>query len=376
MSKNYMLTEYIFPIKPTTPFWNGIYFDNPRTEEEIKNVAEILRKINSGDDYKCFCYSENKLKIYLDKFFNTYKYDIDVQNYINSDIYKKLSISNNLYTILASMCVIVRFDIDDSTNTKCLGEYDLLVPSYEKTIRILDFLCFTSFTNEAHTRDSFLVKTFLNNRNYLYEKSANSLILFNLYTCTIPEIINDCESHFGLPFKKVLEIINFNLEKIKKYENDYKFNYIAEMIGNYQNIEYDQMKIVTLVSIFELLVTHKPDANRYNIEESIRKMFSNRILTILYLNNKNINIKAVKKELLSIYDLRSNISHGNFNDINSCLAKLRDCYIEIDGFRFDSDDDYTESYLLSRTEQGLRNYLKILLNKYIDDDVLFDILKD
>lgn len=376
MNKNYMLTEYIFPIKPTTPFWNGIYFDNPRTDEEIKNVEKILRKINSEDHNNHFFYSESELRVYLDTFFNTYKYDIDVQNYLNSDIYKKLSISNDLYTILASMCVIVRFDVDDSTNRKCLGEYDLLVPSYEKTIRILDFLCFTSFMNEEHTRDSFLVKTFLNNRNYLYKKSSNSYILFNLHTCTIPEIINDYDSHFGLPFKIVLDIMNSNLEKIKKYENDYKFNYIAEMIGNYQNIDYDQMKIVTLVSIFELLITHKPDSNRYNIEESIRKMFSNRILTILYLNNKNINIDAVKKELLTIYDLRSNIAHGNFNDIPSCLKKLKDCYIKIDGFEFDFDDDYTESYLLSRAEQSLRSYLKIALNNYIDDEVLFNILKE
>lgn len=376
MNKNYMLTEYIFPIKPTTPFWNEIHFDNPRTDEEIKNVAEILRKLNSKDDDKRFRYSESELKIYLDKFFDTYKYDIDVQNYINSDIYKKLNTSTDLYTILASMWIIVRFDVDDSTNLKCLGEYDLLVPSYEKTIRILDFLCFTSFLNEGHIYDSFLVKTFLNNRHYLYKNSTNSFTLFNLHACTIPGIINDYDSNIGLPFKKVLEIMNSNLEKIQKYENDYKFNYIAEMIGNYQNIEYDQMKIVTLVSIFELLITHKPDSNRYNIEESIRKMFSNRILTILYLNNKNINVDVVKKELLTIYDLRSNIAHGNFNDIASCLKKLKDCYIKIDGFEFDFDEDYTESYLLSRAEQSLRGYLKIALNNYIDDEVLFNILKE
>lgn len=275
---------------------------------------------------------------------------------------------------LASMWVIVRFNVDDSTNLKCLGEYDLLVPSYEKTIRILDFLCFISFLNDGHIYDSFLVKTFLNNRHYLYKKSTNSFTLFNLYACTIPEITREHDSNIGLPFKKVLEIINPNLEKIKKYENNYKFNYIAEMLGNYQNIEYDQMKIVTLVSIFELLITHKPDSNRYNIEESIRKMFSNRILTILYLNNKNIDVDTVKKELLTIYDLRSSIAHGNFNDIPSCLKKLKDCYIKIDGFEF--DDDYTESYLLSRAEQGLRGYLKIALNNYIDDEVLFDILKE
>ena len=44
-----LMTTYMYPIQPTEKFFGGIYFDNPRTEEEIANVAEIIKKGNTAD---------------------------------------------------------------------------------------------------------------------------------------------------------------------------------------------------------------------------------------------------------------------------------------------------------------------------------------
>ncbi len=76
---------------------------------------------------------------------------------------------------------------------------------------------------------------------------------------------------FTLPFSTVENIIYSKINTIINFENDEKFNYIAEQISHIENQRHYQEKLILLVSLFEMLLAHKPNADRYNVEQSIKK---------------------------------------------------------------------------------------------------------
>ena len=42
---DFLLTKYVYPLeRATTPFWDNIYFDNPRNSTEIEIIANFLKE--------------------------------------------------------------------------------------------------------------------------------------------------------------------------------------------------------------------------------------------------------------------------------------------------------------------------------------------
>ena len=151
-----------------------------------------------------------------------------------------------------------------------------------------------------------------------------------------------------------------------------------------------------LVSLFEMLLAHKPNADRYNVEQSIKRSFQNKILLLLYLDNPGNKKDYLKKELSLIYDLRSDIAHGNFDNISDTLEKIRKLYLDNNLIGSDEQREtyakylknkniklYAEDvcfledfYIYSTIIKHLKKYIKIILNKYVNDMDFFDILKE
>ena len=160
-----------------------------------------------------------------------------------------------------------------------------------------------------------------------------------------------------------------------KSEKKEVINYIADNISNYISMEDKKMRIMSLVSILELLLTHKPDSNRYNIEDSIRKQFCNKILILLYLNYKNINYVEEERYLLMIYDLRSAIAHGNFEQIDTIAKKM-------DKWLLNNSIDYKKYYegfdtdiVFEYIEESLEKYVRTSIKMLLEDQNLIELLK-
>lgn len=360
----FLLTKYVYPIdKPTKAFGNNIYFDNPRTSIEIEAVSDFLKNISlSTDDFND--YTEEHLTNYLNQFFEINNLNTNLDVY--SDVYHKLS----------SIWVIVRFDSSDNIDFP-----NLLEDSVEKTVRILDFTCFISFKNLGRLSDTFLLTDHPNFTNLHMRKTHSNLVFYNLYMAKNYNDYIEEDDCWYFPFNEVLSRINSKIHTIERLVNDYKFNYIAEQIYRINNLTYQYDKIISLVSLIELLIAHKPDANRFNVEESIKKMFINKTILILYLDNNTIDINNIKKELSHIYDIRSDISHGNFDNLSKSIDKIRKLYSDmhlLDGL---DDDDYPDNkipelFILDTIIHNLKSYLKILLDKYLNDENFLTIIKD
>jgi hypothetical protein len=84
----------------------------------------------------------------------------------------------------------------------------------------------------------------------------------------------------------------------------------------------NKIRLLLLTSILELVLTHNPDSNRFNVEESINKQFQLKASILVYLNDKSKEIDSIKKRLKTIYQQRSNIVHGNFKALDKYISSL------------------------------------------------------
>lgn len=372
---DYLLTKYLYPLEPSDKFWNNIYFDNPRTEKEINDIASFLKKSNLNDSNS---FEEEQLEKGLKDFCQHFEINYNFNS--NFDIYHKL----------ASIWVIVRFDY-----VFCSNDYSIIDSCDYKTSRILNFLSFCNIDNTDRSTNSIFL---CSERPITDCTTKTAFITFNnLFGFESSSETSSVDSDmFILPFPLIKNIIYSKINKIINLENDEKFNYIAEQISHIENQRHYQEKLILLVSLFEMLLAHKPNADRYNVEQSIKRTFQNKILLLLYLDNPRNKKDYLTKELSLIYDLRSDIAHGNFDNISNTLEKIRKLYLENNLIGSDEERETYIKYLKNKNTKlyaedvwfledsniystiikHLKKYIKIILNKYIDDIDFFDILKE
>ena len=123
----------------------------------------------------------------------------------------------------------------------------------------------------------------------------------------------------------------------------------------------NKIRLLLLTSILELILTHNPDSNRFNVEESINKQFQLKTSILVYLNDKSKEIDSVKKRLKTIYQQRSNIVHGNFKALDKYISSLP----KREGKEEDFDSLINDAYSFVRAvleellkDQGFVEFLK------------------
>jgi hypothetical protein len=121
-------------------------------------------------------------------------------------------------------------------------------------------------------------------------------------------------------------------------------------------------KIVMITSILELLLTHNPDFNRFNVEDSISKQFQLKASILVYLNDKTVDIDLVKKRLKTIYHQRSNIAHGNFSAVNKYINSLS---------KKEGKEEYFDDLVVD-----LYKYVRAVLEEYLKDSKFVEFLKE
>jgi hypothetical protein len=269
----------------------------------------------------------------------------------------------------------VSIDNDISHWLKKLN-YNRFFDEYDDAISYLDLLTFITFENKGYKIHTFLIpECFEPFDLYSIDRSIKNIIITLLVLATSRKDEEENDNIRFCVFDKLYDKLKKNENLILDKKNDELIKYVSETMENYMNLRDSKMRILSLISILELLVAHSPDSVRYNIEDSIRKQFANKILLILYLNNNCIDNDEIEKQLLLFYDLRSCIAHGSFNKIESVCNKI-DIWYE----KNDCDDKkYKHTYdvdsVLDRVDSTLRDYLRIILKKFLSDKKLFEILK-
>lgn len=145
-------------------------------------------------------------------------------------------------------------------------------------------------------------------------------------------------------------------------ESDEILKFIADSLHSISNSS-SKLKIITLVSLIEILIIKKPDANRYHIEDSIKKQFVLKIGMLLIAEEGSRNIEEIRNQLRELYDQRSNIAHGNFKTFDQIASKKR------------NNRELIEEYTIE-LEDFSRKVLRTLLLTYLTDQDRIAFLKN
>jgi len=280
---NFILTKYIHPLKEPLIVSSKleIVFDNPRNQEEIEMIITLLKESQLEKEKKTPIIFELSQKaettgIYtLEHALNNFN-----KKYNTKDEYVGLFFQENqelnILEKLAKMWVIARYpekresnQLDKETNDSENNYEDLVNYSY-----LLSLLIHTN--DEYYYGQTFLIHHSPIKYRYSIQRRiiSNSISYLELM-CLSESLIN--KEDYWLSFfhtrDKIFEISN-KLDNIIDSSNKEKILYISNLlkvIGH--DIKDERYKLITLVSIIELLLTHNPDYNRFNVEDSIGKQF-------------------------------------------------------------------------------------------------------
>ena len=246
---------------------------------------------------------------------------------------------------------------------------------YDRAVKMLNLLTFLSLENNTELEHSFLLPSNINLITIHYKEEYLKNIMINLAIAVMSKEKENPNEFKECRFDLIYEKLKANEFLIIDKLDDELLLYIADSLENYQNLPDLKMRIVSLVSLLVLLLAHNPDSSRFNIDDSIRKQFANKILIILHINKEIKNWKEQEKLLLLIYDLRSSIAHGSFDKIKVICKKITNWRLKNDDIYPYNGENCNETETLFYINYLLRKYLRIILKHYLKDKTLFEILK-
>lgn len=386
---NYILTHYIFPLSEDIILSRklGISLSNPKTKEEVNQIKELIevsmsgKKLheNAAHKLRIPLSSENEDIITVKGGLSHFKKNHENNSYVSDFLNKNSSISE--WEILAKMWVILRFNQEEATLYKNAKQHELsklFYPDDEEPFKsnTCNYVNLLSLLLTKGIEDSYGQAIILPKLEfYIIHPEPNiNINKVILYFCSDNYMEKDYDnyiegdslSYYDFPLMKNRIVENANLlEEAFNLKNAQKLLYI----GNILKISRDEItsdsriRFVNYVSILELLLTHNPNFNRFNIEDSISKQFKLKTAILVYLNDNSRNLNDIKNDLKEIYNQRSNITHGNFEKFSKYLEKNKG----------------NETFLASsfyELECKLYEYVQIVMQSYLEDIDFVDFLKD
>ena len=135
------------------------------------------------------------------------------------------------------------------------------------------------------------------------------------------------------------------------------------------------MYLLGIVGLIEMLLTHNPDSQRHNVEDSISKQYVRKIKYLLYKADPSIDLERLEKELKLSYSIRSDIAHGNFT--KSSKKNLKDLFVfygmKEGGIGLEYRD---ENSALEKLNSHLSDYARIILRLYLENEKELELIKD
>ena len=334
---NILLTRFFYPINEPIELCKTlkIKLENPNPSE-IVILAEFL-EANFSVESAWFLNIKKARHIVTE----LAELEGEVGNY-----FKKNSGIENPFIIIAGLCVIVRFD-DDGFNKSIQEEGDEIFESTGSLPFVLldddhPYLeKVNSVVNYLHCLSLLLVSNFdgyngssmllLTSDQDIPSRKINSQVALNFTIFYMGQYSNEEKNEASsialwLSFPKHLSNIKLISNLIGTVYKDYpdKINYIGSLLNTSLNeIQDPNYVLITLVSIIEMLLTHNPDFNRFNIEDSINKQFVLKMLILLNYESKNCNLEYWEIKLKEIYKLRSMIAHGDFKGVMKYKENLK-----------------------------------------------------
>ena len=142
-----------------------------------------------------------------------------------------------------------------------------------------------------------------------------------------------------------------------------KLLYIGNILKITDDVHDTKVKLLLLTSILEMMLTHNPDFNRFNIEDSINKQFQLKTAVLMYMNDSSTDLANLKLRLKEIYQVRSNIAHGNFGGMSKMIKAAQR--------KGDDLEDPLEKYV-----NNLYQFVRVAVGAYLKDMAFVEFLKE
>ena len=375
----YIMTNHFYPLsnEDKSMFFGGIQFDNPKNMNEINEIASIIKDANHmcKRPFPEESHQVGEGYITLRSILNDF-----LENHTSIEQRKKLKFTKNIYKDLARIWVIIRFDetiigtldkhkrvsseFEDNTVMPLNGTIFQSIDFVKSRLSFLDFMC----------NDSILVSVIFKDEHEVTSHSQMKLF---------PEMIVRSHKNVGketkspsrfYPFNKIINYYRPIIDLIDKRYDSNEFNFICDALESMKNIYFSNSDLynVQMISLIEFLLTHKPDYNRFNVEDSITKQFVGKLNLVLYEHYGKFS-EMIEKELRFAYAIRSDIAHGDFLDKEKQLNKLAKLYNTKTSESATVEDLYDEVMLT--LNGNIESYVRILLELYLRDEHKLSILK-
>lgn len=383
---NFILTNFIYPLEQQVVISKhyNLLFDNPRTEEEIKYVENIIKTSYTSKLNRIRLPIKSKEPILtIERILNDFNNTLCLETKYGKAFLKTFN-KKRVYNYIARMWVICRYD-DKGEHQKMqklheemreqgeLGFFmlddDSIITKQENILKsychILSILLNDS---KDYFGGTFLLAEVVDDiRSTSVSRHLNQRLMIWGMGCNLLTANNTKKGEwddwfYSQKFEKKLKQVTEQIDKSLSKDNSEKVIYIGNVLENASSIFDAKYKLVILVGVLELMLTHNPNFSRFNVEDTIKKQFVLKTSTLVYLYNQSLNLEDLNKRLKVIYDQRSNIAHGNFNEYNKYLKGLS---------KKEGEEEYFDD-LISDTYQ----YIRAVLTIYFRDKKIVDHLKN
>lgn len=382
----FALTKYLYPIEEPIALSNhyGYQIDNPRTADEIDLVKKFVFKTLDRRDTESrvmpligrASYSLDKLKEWQD----VNEAGSYATRYINANPHRPT------IDYLCKIWIIVRFEDDetfDELKENDEGLVHTLMTSkgaeYEEKFNNLSNYCHL-LSAIGHKNEEFFGNTY-HGESFLLQEGPYD-IFFTSYS---EDIYNAVEKYTGMnsladASNRVTSWLYWQdgssylieqadrLDTLIPQSNNYvegekkllsqkqtpeqKLKHIGSIFHSAYKLKSDpKIMLLLLVSIIEFLLTRNPNTNKFNVEDSISKQFKLKCTLVVHNQNKDIKLTEINEKLKTIYNQRSDVAHGNYNDgfdIKDIVNSVYDLYV----------------------------FLKCIIDEFIDDRDVIEYAKD
>lgn len=382
---NFLMTSYVYPLPEKVPLSRTLnaFLDNPRTEEEVQAVTDYIRRSYSVESAfripersaegmvslervlseiceilppldpnwagLCGTFDNDKLYEFMARTWVVARYDDEGQIEVTNRAHQERRDKGELgFFLFEEEHPIIK-------NSRQLAEYSYLVSLLLHT------------QGEEYIGHSFILDS---DPSQFGEDESNwhlcrEFVMFYFalrqYGDTTYEeemrwkLLHRAEGRLG----EVVELLDSAFQEGHRE----KLMYVAGLLKTVgEDVSDEKVQLVILVSIIELLLTHSPDYNRFNVEDSISKQFRLKAGLLIYLNDKSRDLDQIKNRLKVIYGLRSNIAHGNFVAVSRYIERLS---------RREGEEEYFSDLITD-----LYSYIRAILTEYLRDPALVAFLKE
>ncbi|MGA7193874.1 MAG: hypothetical protein WBW94_09595 [Anaerolineales bacterium] len=380
---DYKFTHFIYPIPERICLSKhfGFYLDNPRTKSEIQEVAKQLENTRKNSYFQLIAGPNND-------FSNAEKYILRFRDHFsNIDPYVLKAFrgykTERILEYVARLWLIIRFDDgglkeEAQAYRKKLrkeGKQGFIMPEDDHpAIRneeaLKEYGALISLLTYDNSDETYNGHDILMQEDTIMQDD-DFWFIFMMFSTTAPhydgEKLNTAQGYDWFFYPSIKN----NLLASAKLLDDSLSQGTAEKLLYMGNLLYlagqdthdTKIKILLLTSILELLLTHNPDFNRFNIEDSINKQFQLKVAMLLRMVNPSLNLSTTRENLKKIYSARSSIAHGNFSELSK-IEKAAKKKTDLDG-----------QYPLDTIVSNLYVYTKEIIKSYLADKDLVDFLK-